>query len=55
MWCPKEILIVKTILENINEKEELKDKQESISILEQMLILKEKKVNTYIQSISTSY
>ena len=55
MWSPKEILIVKTILENINEKEELKDKQESISILEQMLILKEKKVNTYIQSISTSY
>ena len=55
MWSPKEILIVKTILENINEKEELKDKQESISILEQMLILKEQKVNTYIQSISTSY
>lgn len=55
MWSPKEILIVKTILENINEKKEINDKQESISILEQMLILKELKVNNYIQSISTSY
>ena len=29
--------------------------EESISVLEQMLIVKEQKVNTYIQTISTSY
>ena len=59
MWSPKDILIVKTILENINEKKEINDKQESISesisILEKILVLKEQKVNNYIQSISTSY
>jgi hypothetical protein len=54
-WSPKELLIVKTILEHINEHEDPKDKQDSITILEQMLVIKEQKVNTYIQSISTSY
>ena len=54
-WSPKELLIVKTILENINEQKEISDKQGSITILEQMLSIKETKVNTYIQSVSTSY
>ena len=53
IWSQKEIEIIKSLIENINEKTE--DKEDSISVLEQMLIVKEKKVNTYIQTISTSY
>jgi len=52
IWSQKEVEIIKSLIENINESE---DKEESISVLEQMLIVKEKKVNTYIQTISTSY
>jgi hypothetical protein len=42
------------LIENINEKND-DEKGESISVLEQMLIVKEQKVNTYIQTVSTSY
>ena len=52
IWSKKEVEIIKSLIENINESE---DKEESISVLEQMLIVKEQKVNTYIQTISTSY
>ena len=52
IWSQKEVEIIKSLIENINESG---DKEESISVLEQMLNVKEQKVNTYIQTISTSY
>jgi|TARA_B110000977_G_C10984827_1_gene457541 hypothetical protein len=54
IWSQKEVEIVKSLIENINEKND-DEKGESISVLEQMLIVKEQKVNTYIQTVSTSY
>ncbi len=51
MWTEKELDILKTMIEHINET---KDK-ESIAILEKMIVVKEQKVNKYIQTISTSY
>jgi hypothetical protein len=54
VWSLKEVEIVKSLIEHITESAS-SDKADSISVLEQMLIVKEQKVNTYIQTISTSY
>ena len=54
VWSKKEVEIVQSLIENINEKND-DEKYDSISVLEQMLIVKEQKVNTYIQTVSTSY
>ena len=54
IWSQKEVEIVKSLIENINETND-DEKVDSISVLEQMLNVKEQKVNTYIQTISTSY
>jgi hypothetical protein len=55
VWSQKEVEIVKSLIENINEKNDDDEKGDSITVLEQMLIVKEQKVNTYIQTVSTSY
>ena len=55
MWADKEIVILQTMLEHIVSLEEKIDKQMYIDILEHLLTMKEQKVNSYIQSISTSY
>ena len=51
MWSEKELDILKTMIEHINETGDT----DSISILEKMLVVKEEKVHQYIQTISTSY
>lgn len=51
MWSEKELDILKTMIEHINETGD----KDSISILEKMLVVKEEKVHQYIQTISTSY
>jgi hypothetical protein len=55
MWTDKEIVILQTMIEHIVSLEEKVDKQMYIDILEHLLTMKEQKVNSYIQSISTSY
>ena len=51
MWSDKELQVLQTMIEHINESKDT----DSISILEKMLVVKEDKVNQYIQTISTSY
>ena len=51
MWSKKELQVLQTMIEHINETGDT----DSISILEKMLIVKEEKVHQYIQTISTSY
>ena len=55
IWSEKEILILKTIVEYIISLEGSLDKQMYLSVLEKILLIKEEKVNMYIQNISTSY
>ena len=55
MWCDKEILILKSIVEHILSLKGDLDKGMYLLVLEQLLIVKEEKVNMYIQEISTSY
>jgi hypothetical protein len=50
-WTEKELIILKTLLEHIGETQD----KDSISLLETMIVIKENKVNHYIQEISTSY
>ena len=55
MWVPKEILILKTMLEHILSLEDGGDRDMYLVVFEHLLLIKENKVNSYIQSISTSY
>ena len=55
MWVPKEILILKTMLEHILSLEDGSDRDMYLVVFEHLLRIKENKVNSYIQSISTSY
>lgn len=55
MWTEKEIIIVKTMIEHILSLEDMVDREMYLLTLEQILTIKENKVNSYIQSISTSY
>ena len=55
MWVPKEILILKTMLEHILSLEDGSDRDMYLVVFEHLLLIKEDKVNSYIQSISTSY
>jgi hypothetical protein len=55
MWCDKEILILKSLLEHIISLKNELDKEIYLPVLEELLLMKEKKVNIYIQEISTSY
>jgi len=55
MWVPKEILILKTMLEHILSLENGGDRDMYLVVFEHLLLIKENKVNSYIQSISTSY
>ena len=55
MWVPKEILILKTMLEHILSLEDGSDRDMYLVVFEHLLRIKEDKVNSYIQSISTSY
>jgi len=55
MWTGREILILKTMLEHILSLEDDVDRDMYLVTLEHLLTIKEDKVNSYIQSISTSY
>tara|TARA_Y100000389_G_scaffold9045_1_gene8481 strand:+ start:2160 stop:2783 length:624 start_codon:yes stop_codon:yes gene_type:complete len=55
MWLPKEILILETMLEHILSLDDNIDRDMYLVVFEHLLLIKEDKVNTYIQSISTSY
>ena len=55
MWVEKEITIMKTMLEHIVDVSDETDRSMYLSAFEQLLIMKEIKVNSYIHSISTSY
>ena len=54
MWSEKEILILRSMLEHILSLPH-DDRHQYVTILEQLLSIKEDKVNSYIQSVSTSY
>ena len=51
----KEILILRTMIEHILSLDDEVDKDMYLVTLEHLLSIKEDKVNSYIQSISTSY
>jgi hypothetical protein len=55
MWLPKEILILQTMLEHILSLDTTVDRDMYVVVLEHILTMKEDKVYSYIQSISTSY
>ena len=55
MWSPKEILILQTMLEHILSLDTMVDRDKYVVVLEHILTMKEDKVYSYIQSISTSY
>lgn len=55
MWSEKEILILRTMIEHILSLDDEVDKDMYLVTLEHLLSIKEDKVNSYIQSISTSY
>lgn len=54
MWADKEILILRAMLEHIVSLDG-DDRDMYVSIFERLLSFKEDNVNSYIQSISTSY
>jgi hypothetical protein len=55
MWLPKEINILQNILEHILSLDDKVDRDMYIVVFEHILTMKEDKVYSYIQSISTSY
>jgi len=55
MWVEREIYILKTMLEHILSLDDDTDRDMYLVIFEQLLSIKEEKVNFYIQDISTSY
>ena len=55
MWVDKEIIILKTMIEHIVEVSDELDRSMYLTAFEQLLVMKEEKVNIYIQQISTSY
>jgi len=55
MWHEREIYILQTMLEHILSLDDEVDRERYLMIFEQLLMVKEDKVNAYIHDISTSY